>query len=284
LSYDIIYNKQFVKLRSTREVIPMLLSGSSNCFDIGPGGRNGRRARSWSSMSYYNRKGKLSEKPDLILKKVDAELPKYIRMHKGPEYKPADIRARYGYFIAMVVGSGHCSDTSFDDWRGVFANGIKRSMTIQELDKLLVNIRFTTYPFRADQPAEVSIHNEREYFAELKTWREWQAKDSHRSFSLSFIPYDTDVVLKRLHAGKTRTPKVKTPVEQDHYFVLSNGSYGLLRYTSRGYRYSWSESSGKKFRTEVDAEKFRKSLVDRKRYMANTWLVKRIDQKCTFMV
>jgi hypothetical protein len=81
VSYDIIYGKQFVKLRKTGEVIPMLLSGSNNCYEIGVGGRNGRRTRDWSPFRYYNRKGKLSEKPSIILKSLEADLRKCIMMN-----------------------------------------------------------------------------------------------------------------------------------------------------------------------------------------------------------
>ena len=289
MSYDIIYNKQFVKLRQTGEVIPMLLSGSNNCFEIGLGGRNGRRSRDWSSMRYYNRKGKLSEKPGFILENMDADLRKMIREHHGnkDEYmnaKPSDIKERFGYYASVVVGSGSCSGTSWERWRGVFANGIKHALTIEELDKLGVNIYFNAYGDSPDgKPAEVGLKTERQYFIELKKWREWQVK-SEKSFSLSFTPHSTDAVLSRLHADKHRTPKEKTSVEQDHYFALvDEGGNELLRYTSRGYRYSYHQS-GKHYRTEVEAEKYRKKLVEDKRYKADIWKVKKIEGHCTFYV
>jgi len=79
LSYEIIYGKQFVKLRRTGEIIPMLLAGSNNCYDVKPNGKTGRRARDWTNVPWYNRKGKISEKPELIIKRLDAELARFIR-------------------------------------------------------------------------------------------------------------------------------------------------------------------------------------------------------------
>lgn len=99
MSYEIIYNKQFVSLRKTGEVIPMLLAGSNNCYDIGLYGRNGRRSRDWSNDRYYHQKGKISEKPEAILGKLDAELRRMVREHHNrgdSDAKPKDIRNHFG--------------------------------------------------------------------------------------------------------------------------------------------------------------------------------------------
>ena len=285
MSYEIFYGKQFVNLRKTGEVIPMLLAGSNNCFEIGLGGRNGRRSRSWESDRYYNRKGKLSEKPDVILDNLDAELRKIIRRHRGDnEARPADIKKRFGYYASLVVGSGHCGGTSWDKYRGVYANGIKSAMTVEQLDKLGVNLIFHAgYMSENGYPASVPLKTEREYFAELKKWREWQDQGK-RSFYLSFSPSDDTRVVELIRRSKRKAPREKAKVEQDHYFVLRNSNGNLTRYTSRGYRYSYSQTGGKRFRTEVDAEKRRKQLVDNERHQANTWKVERVDGPSTFQV
>jgi len=288
MSYDIIYNKQFVKLRKTKEVIPMLLAGPSNCFEIGTGGRNGRRVRSWDNLRYYNRKGKISEKPELILSKLDAELNRIIRRHRGSkEDKPADIRNHFGYYASIVVGSGHCGGTSWPLYRSQFSNGIKSALTIEELDELGVNLNIYYHSYNGDspngKPASIDIKTEQQYFAEIKKWKEWQ-KTGGKMFYLTLHPSNTDAVLRRLRASKRKPPREKTRVEQDHYFVLTDGHYSLIKYTSRGYRYSWSKSSGKKFRTEEIAEKYRQQLVDKGRHQADIWKVERIDQSCGFIV
>jgi len=296
LSYEIIYGKQFVKLRKTGEVIPMLLAGSNNCYEIGVGGRNGRRTRSWDSLRFYNRKGKISEKPEAILKKLDAELGRRTREHiayqkanypKEEWVKPADIRDHFGYYISIVVGSGHCGGTSWGQYRGVFANGIKNALTIEQLDELGINLNIYYHSYNGDspngKPASVDIKTEREYFAELKKWNEWR-KTAGKMFYLTLHPSNTDAVLRRLRASKRKPPREKTRVEQDHYFVLTNNNGSLLKYTSRGYRYSWNKSSGKKFRTEEIAEKYRQQLVDKGRHQAESWKVERIDQAYSFLV
>lgn len=297
MSYDIIYGKQAVKLRKIGEVIIILLAGSNNCYEVGRGGRTGRRVRDWEAHRFYNRKGKISEKPEVILNNLDAELRRIIRRHKGDrEAKPADIRNRFGYYSSIVVGSGHCGGTSWDKYRGLYANAIKRALTIEELDQLGVNLRFHAgFGSPNGYPDSIPLKVERDYFTEIKKWREWKDGDnstemiggmefSKRSFYLSFIPSDTDTVLRRLRAANRKEPREKTRVEQDHYYVLTSGGCSLIKYTRRGYRFSYSQTGGKKFRTEKEAETYRKKIVAKKFHQADIWQVKRIENQYSFMV
>ena len=291
MSYEIIYGKQFVKLRRTGEVIPMLLMGSNNCYDVPTySHRNGRRARDWSNLRYHNRKGKLSEKPEVILKSVDAELRQRIRDRSFPkEDKPADVRNRFGYFASLAISGRGTRGTSFNAYRSQFSNGIKNALTIEQLDQLGVNVYFHTLtwgdPFTDGIPASVDLKTEAEYFAELKKWRAWQnGIGIMKGFYMGFHPYDTDTVLERLRNGNRRTPRVKIEVTQDHYFVLTDGCNNLAKYTRRGYRYSYSKSGGRRHRTEKEAESYRQCLLQRKAYKAEVWKVERINLPATFLV
>jgi len=284
MSYEIFYNKQFVSLRKTGEVIPMLLAGSNNCYEIGMGGRSGRRSRDWCSDRFYHRKHKISEKPAVILGNLDAELRKIIRRHRrDKEAKPADIQKHFGYYAGIVVGSGHCADTSWGQYRAVYANGIKNALTIEQLDELNINLVFRAgFNSPNGMPSTIPIRTEREYFAELKKWREWQALGG-RSFYLSYVPLGTDTVLARLKPSRQKPTIEKVEVEQDHYFVLTDGSTNLLRYTSRGYRYSYSKTGGKRFPTEKAAETYRQQLLANERYQADIWKVQRVESIARFL-
>jgi hypothetical protein len=289
LSYEIIYGKQFVQLRRTREVIPMFLAGSNNCYDV-PDYRHprGRRARDWSNAPWYNRKGKrLSEKPDIILKNLNAELNRRIRNRHDKEDKPSDIRNRWGYYASVAISGRGTRGTSWNAWRSQFTNGIKNALTIEELDKLGIHLYFCTVMI-GDQPTDgipksVDITTELQYFTELAKWRAWK-NGNGKNFYLGFHPYDTDEVLRRLREPKRRAARPKTTVEQDHYFVLTDGYNNLVRYTRRGYRYSFSKSGGKRFMTEKAAETYRQQLLKRQAYKADIWKVERIEGKATFLV
>jgi len=288
LSYEIIYGKQFVKLRRTREVIPMLLAGSNNCFDYPTCEHpKGRRARDWSNDRYYNRKGKISEKPEVIVKNLDAELNRRIRNRYHKEDKPADIRNHFGYYASLAISGRGTRGTSWNLYRSQYVNGIKNALTIEELDKLGVNPYFHTITFGDESidgiPASVDLKTEQQYFIELKKWRTWQVGNG-KSFWLSFHPLSTDRVLERIHLPKRRVSRAKTAVEQDHYYVLTDGYNALVKYTRRGYRYSFNKSGGKRFMTEEAAENYRQQLVKNSRYKADIWKVERIEGKATFLV
>ena len=289
MSYDIFYGKQFIKLQDTGEVIPLFLSGSNNCYEISPSGGNGRRSRSWSNMNYYNGDHKLSSKPETILLNLDAELQKMFSRHDGnTEYydktEPDEIKKHFGYYSSIVVGCGSCADTSWDRWRSQFSNGIKYAKTIEELNELGVNPYLHTLDYEGYEgaPKEVYLKTEAEYFIELQKWEDWKTR-SGKDFWISFTPLDTDTVLKRLHQENTKESKPKVEVKQDHYFVLSDGSNALIRYTSRGFKYAYNTSSGKKFRTESEAEKYRQQLIEKKLYKADIWKVEKINQPCSFL-
>ncbi|MFH1031078.1 MAG: hypothetical protein V1767_00705 [Chloroflexota bacterium] len=291
MSYEIIYGKQFIKLQSTGEVIPMILTGSNNCYEIAPGGGNGRRERSWTNLHYYNEGTNLSVKPEVLLANLDTELAKRIKSAAESPYAdkgdtPENVKAHFGYYEGLAVGGGSCSDTSWGKRRNVFANGIKGAKTIEELDALGINPYFNHYPRENDgAPGYQGLHSEQEYFIELEKWLAWQNLGEHRSFSLSFSPMDTDRVLERLRAAvppKEPTPKVC--IGQNYYFVLSNDQGSLIRYTSRGYKYSYDGFSAKQYRTEEEAEAYRQNLIKKGKYRADTWKVEKIMRPTTFEV
>ncbi len=293
MSYEIIYSKQFISLQSTGEVIPMILTGSNNCYEIAPGGGNGRRERNWTNMRYYNEGTNLSVKPEVLLANLDAELVRTTKSHMESQYAdagdtPENIKAHFGYYASLAVGGGHCADTSWERWRNVFVNGIKGAKTIEELDALGVHPYFSHYSRDNDgAPGYPGLHTEQEYFTELEKWLTWQATDGHnRSFSLSFIPMDTDAVLSRLRAAEPpKEPIPKVRVLQDHFYTLENDSGFLARYTSRGFKFAYDSSgSVKQFRTEAETETYRQHLVEKKKHLAVSWRVKRIDRPATFMV
>ena len=291
MSYDIIYNKQFIKLRKTGEVIPMILSGSNNCFEVGNGNRNGRRSRDWQNWRYYNRKGKLSVKPEVLLKNVDAGLTKELKRNKanGGEATPKDIKDRFGYYVGIAVGGGSCGSTSWGRFRSIFTNGIRGAKTIEALAALGVRPYFMGgYSTPDGKPSEISLFTEKDYFEELKKWQEWAAKSEGKgSFYMGFSPTSTDIVLERLLEARASEPKEKTTVEQDHYFALCLDNYGceyLVKYTPRGFRYTEHAGSAKKFLTEKAADKYRLQLVARGAHKAGEWQVKRIEQAASFMV
>lgn len=290
MSYEIIYDKQFVQLRRTREVIPMLLAGSNNCYECPTYEHpKGRRERDWGHTAWFTRKGKLSDKPEIILRQLNAVLNKLIRQNRTREEgaKPADIRKHFGYYASVAVTGGHCSDTSWNLFFSQFTNGIRNALTIEELAQLNISLYFYDVGMPGDspngRPAQVDILTEPQYFVELAKWRAWAAATG-KSFWVSFHPLNIDEVLRRLHALKHRTPREKTKVEQGHFFVLTDGFNTLIKYTRNGYRYSYHKDGGKKFMIEKEAEAYRQQLINKRCYKADIWKVERVEGKTSFAI
>jgi hypothetical protein len=282
MSYEIIYGKQFIFLKSTGEIVAMILTGSNNCYEIAPNGGNGRRARSWTSMNYYNNGPSLSAKPEAILANLDKELAEMIEKHKSGDHPeedtPENIKARFGYYSSLSIAGSHTTGTSWEMWKNVFKNGIKNAMTIEALDSVGVNPWFCHYPRENDgAPGYQSLRTEAEYFIELEKWLTWRGDGKNRTFSLSYSPTDTDRVLTKLRAAvPPKEPVPKVTIRQDHFFVLSNSQGNLVRYTSRGYKYSPYEHSAKSFRTSQEAEAYRADLIKRGKHQAETWKIERV--------
>jgi hypothetical protein len=288
LSYEIIYGKQFVNLRRTREVIPMLLAGSNNCYDCPTYEHpKGRHEREWGHTQWFTRKNKLSDKPDIILKNLDAQLNKCIRGNHIDGAKPKDIRNHFGYYGSIAVAGRGTRGTSWNAFRSQFTNGIRNALTIEELAQFGVSLYFYDIGMVGDspngRPAPVDIITEPQYFVELSKWRAWQVATG-KSFWVSFHPLSTDEVLRRLHSLKSRTPREKTKVEQDHYFVLTDGYNALVKYTRSGYRYSYHKDGGKRFMTEEATDQYKQQLIWNGRYKADIWKVERIEAKAIFEV
>jgi hypothetical protein len=268
----------------------MLLAGSNNCYECPTYEHpKGRRERDWGHETWFTRKDKLSDKPDIILQKLDATLNKLIKENRAREEgaKPKDIKDHFGYYSSIAVAGRGTRGTSWNAFRSQFANGIKNALTIEELAQLGVSLYLYDIGMPGDspngRPAPVDITTEPQYFVELAKWRAWQATTG-KSFWVSFHPLSTDEVLKRLHALNHRTPKEKTKVEQDHFFVLTDGFNALVKYTRSGYRYSYHKDSGKRFKTKEEAEAYRQQLLKRGAYKAEIWKVERIEAKAIFEV
>lgn len=288
MSYSIFYNKQFVKLERNNEVIPMVLLGDNNCFDaVGPNHKSGRRSRDWQCFRYYNDSPSPSIDPLTLIRNVNADLQKTVEEHRRrdgeEEVTEEDVRKRWGWYTSLAISGYHTSATSWKMWFGLFKNGIDKALTIEQLHDLGIHLYFHTYNDRSSPEAGL-IRTEDEYFAELEKWEKWRSEGDKRSFSLSFSPHNDELILQRLRSLRKRAPKPKTQIEQDHCFVLTDGEYGLVKYTRRGYRYSYTKSQAKRYRTEAEAERRRKSLVENKFYKAEQWKVERIEGRFIFDV
>ncbi len=309
MSYDIFYDKQFVRLNKTGEIIPMVCGGSNNCFDVDGRGHSGRRSRDWQIYRNFitdddkERPTTFSAMPEAILSLVEKDIRRYKDKVETDEwyieqkYTKEDIEKSFGYYASLAIG-GHTSTTSAGKLRTFFSGGIRHAKTIEELDALGINLEFRSWSwdgkFSNPEPDTI-IRTEAEYFEALEIWKKWREETvtyrdgqptQHKpSIYLGFSPSEKAVTAKlRDFRWRLRTKRVneKKSVTAPFYFVLGNEFGYLVRYTRHGFKYGGVPRSGKPFRTEAQAESFRKKLVARNAYKAEAWKVKRVDEPKAF--
>lgn len=303
MSYQIYYNKQFVKVND--QFIPMTLDGSNNCYEIICGREV--RERNWNCRDYYFSsigKGELLAKKDIIINSVNQYIEKrvknalesdYREQHETEEY----IRNHYGYYSGESFG-GRCASLTATQYLNFWKNGIKNAKTIEELASADVYLKFTvykwkTYKFSIDIPEEKLIKTTSDFLEELKKWNEFKNSciitEENKTFSpsiyLSFSGYHGYVTTKIMQLRKKETPKKeKVVIEQDHFFILENNNGYLVKYTRNGYKYSSYSTAlrNKTFRTEKEANKYLISLINKRKHQADTWKVKKVEKQTKFLV
>lgn len=134
MSYEIIYDKQFVKVKD--KFIPMILAGSNNCYEYSNGGE--RRARSWWNFGFLLEHSIAGTK-EQMLKKQEEVKQGLIERH-GEEYDDKS----FGYYTALSINGGGCNAT-YGQYKGIVNTGCKKALTIEQLAEEGVHLNIHTY-------------------------------------------------------------------------------------------------------------------------------------------
>ena len=143
MSTGILFKKQFIKVNNN--YVPMVLSGSSNCFDCNSKGGKNRIARGWGNMSFHCG-GKLFATENEILSSIDTCLNDEIERGRTSEFSKAtaeQVKNAYGWYIGLRIGTLSTVKTTASRYKSFFADGIKKALTIEELRLGGVSIRLT---------------------------------------------------------------------------------------------------------------------------------------------
>lgn len=309
MSYSIFYNTQYVKLENS--FIPMILAGDSNCYTVGP---HPKRARDWQIFSYL-----LNSNDDLFLGKsnffateqeiisaIDADIENTLATKSGPDkydnnrmITREEVAKQYGWHTSLAI-RGTTFTLTAKKYRSFITNGIKNALTIEELDKIGINLNFFNDTYHKDRltvpaPDSYQILSDEDFNTELKIWTDWAEKciiirrdgtEEKANFSLSFDSGE-DIVTKSLQRYRRelrrQNAKPTVNVEVEHYFVLKNENGYLVRYTRYGYKYGYAASySSKKYQFEKDAKRYIKTLE--KNGKTDNWEIERINKPTTFKV
>lgn len=256
MSYEIIYDKQFVKV-SEKVFIPIILVGSSNLYDY-----NNRRARNWSSFGYLL-KGKIAGTLQEMLDIQEKERARLIENYPG-EYEDSS----FGYYASLSNRGGGCNMT-YGQYIGISKTGCQKSLTVEQLLEEGVSVVFKTSAYDKERFAELEVD---ELYFVPKTTEELQDfldnvapkySGVYINVTLSGMFDGKPTRIRKKYFSKPKRQKEKVIAREAFAIEAPNGGY---YYSGSGasYRYSPSKTGGKQFLNEKTALRTAKRLSERR--------------------
>lgn len=261
MSYEIFYDKQFVKVNDEL-FIPMIYAGSNNCYQYDLSNR-GRRERSWFPYSWLI-DGKLMGTAEEMLAKVDKQRTDLIESCKNSEDKYKD--ESFGWHTSLSFGNG--CNVSFNQYKSFIKTAIKKALTIEQLAECGISVQIYCYvydeeKFKKETGKETKYKYARstEEFFKIKKELEKYYEGTGKTLSYS-LSGACERIMKRVRARyfPRKAKQRKNWDEIREFYVLRNASgHYFAKKTKRGYRYSYDFSmwSTKKFERRSDAERYR---------------------------
>lgn len=236
MSYEIIYKKQFVRLED--KFIPLCLSGSNNCYEVGNRGRE-RRERDWQPI-YLGRNENIALTEDTLMERVRS------------------------YCCDGEDAQHFMQNGKWVDDEGLvrfFQNGIRSAKTVEELkEKYTVNALkgyfhvFHGSSDKVEQYRPICTSEELKQF--LADAEERLLKKQEKESVYICLKMDKD-----LHLRKTREKKERP---KEFYAITVNDIYYLYRLTSCRIKYGSFSKSARRFRSRREAQTYiREKLKDR---------------------
>lgn len=163
MSYEIIYDKQFIKLSNDR-FIPIVLGGSNNCTEFSHKGRE-RRARSWNNINIGG--SNISTLEEML--KYSNELRESLIISNNKSTYKIDASDyyndnRFGWFCGLQIGSGGTSRTTFKMYQNLFIYGCKNALSVEELKENYISVRVFSSHYSKDKLVANNLEPFSKYF------------------------------------------------------------------------------------------------------------------------
>lgn len=254
MSYEIIYDKQFIKINDNL-FVPMIHAGSNNCTEMS---QRERRARSW--YVYNIGKTPFLTKEEMLEHCAEERLR--IKEHyekDGTEYNDD----MFGYWSGLAIGCT-TNKVTFGNYKGIFLTGMRKAVTVETLLEWNINTYILTYSYHNSgynglEPLRVSPKTSEELVSMYNDAVE-KYKNTDASIYISIDSWAERQVPRMRKALFGKAKHTKKHVEVDGYWTLKvqgKGTY-FVRAIKYGYRYSWSPYL--KFETEKQAERKAKQI------------------------
>lgn len=274
MSYSIIYDKQFIKVREN-SFIPLILCGDNNLYE-----GNGKRVRDWSVFSHildggiYGSLEYMLKKSEEIKANIISRNKEYNDRYKetGQENAICEYTDdKFGWFDGIAIGGKHTSKTTYGDFVNIFKSGVKNAITIEEaIEKFYVSFRFKTSSYddeklkdQLKEPVNCQIKTTEEL---IKKYEELSDYLKNTGVNLCFNVSASEEFGKRVRRIKSPVQKrQKSLVPVDFFFVVKDmktNNY-VAKLNRNGYSYGHSYQSAKHFAKEKEANKYVVKLNDK---------------------
>lgn len=240
MSYEIVYNKQFLKIDG--KIIPLVLHGSNNCYEPLPNGRQ-RRERSWNPIYIGESNKQIIATEADIMKEIES-------CCDGGEYQE--------HFM---------QNGKWVDDKGLirfFQNGIKNAKTIEELkeDYFFKGMYgyFSVWD-KSDNAIEnrVEINSSDDLRKFLDAAQNRLDNRGEKEGIYICLKYYNEKFESRVK------PERKQKERLTDYFAIKVGNYDsyLVKQTSRRIRHTSLCELTKQFKTEREANKYVEKLIEK---------------------
>jgi hypothetical protein len=280
MSYEIIYDKQFIKLPDNN-YIPMIYAGSSNCYEwTGKGGKE-RRSRSWFPTTFVLG-GHAYGTPEAMLASVEKIRKEYFERERSEPVTEDKFNKNFGYYLGMYIRGSR--NTTFGMYEGIFKTGIKKARTIEDLLSHNISVDIHSYAYDNDkmkaaglEPFSIVPKTGEEF---IRVYNEKKAEFGAKGYDI-YVSMDADEwQMKQLRKEfKTANPSKRVKKEKviTEEFVIRYPNNGYFaRATRNGFRYHYFLSTKTpRFYTLAAAEKKAKALNER--FYQKDFVVERIE-------
>ena len=232
MSYEIVYAREFIKTNDGR-IVPLILSGSNNCWDTTYRG-HWRRERSWFPI--YAKSGENPAiTPEALMTKIKGYVPS-------------------GYNQHFVRNGKWVNDDSFVRF---FENGLKKAKTLEELNEELLYkhyLKGIVYYYGENSSVhsvhDVDIRDSKDLDVFLEKVDELIKDYSGKEKLQISIGFSQDDVLRRIKKPREKKERLK-----EFYAITTDYGY-LSKLTRRGVYSTHSVCYAKQFESEDKAKKW----------------------------
>jgi hypothetical protein len=279
MSYEIIYDKQFLKTKDNKLFVPMILAGSNNCYEA----TSRKRARSWFVWASTD---KLLYTKEELLAYVEGIKNNILNRHNSYYERPSEeeVKKNFGYYTSISV-NGHWHTTTFGKVKSVFNAGCDKALTIEELNSegIDVFVRNTYYTQSKQdelgiEPYSRIIKNDDELFEAIDECnKRFLGTDIKATIEFFGITEDMVKWIRKRRFAKEKKKK-EVVVVDEYYTITIDGRY-LAKHTRNGYKYAFAPYI--KLMNKTDAERKAKEFT--KKY-GRDYSVELVNQKTQVMV